>query len=59
MFNLAAIHDVNTGIILTTLTISYLKSREIKQIGVYGLLALVIFYFQFFPRQYMEEEYGE
>lgn len=49
MFNLAAIHDVNTGIIMTTLTIAYLKSRKIKDNGFYGLLALVVFLFSIFP----------
>jgi len=49
MFNLAAIHDVNTGIIMTTLTISYLKTRRMKDIGGYGLLALVIFFLSILP----------
>lgn len=49
MFNLAAIHDVNTGIIMTTLTIAYLKSRKMKDIGIYGLLALVIFLISILP----------
>jgi thiol:disulfide interchange protein len=49
MFTLAAIHDVNTGIIMTTITIAYLKSRKMKDIGGYGLLALVIFLLSVFP----------
>lgn len=49
MFNLSAIHDVNTGVIMTTLIISYLKSRKMKDIGVYGLLALVIFFLSILP----------
>jgi len=49
MFNLSAIHDVNTGIILTTLVIAYMKSRKMKDIGIYGLLALVIFLFSILP----------
>lgn len=36
MFNLAAVHDVNTGIILTTLTIAFLKNRQAPE----GLAAL-------------------
>ena len=49
MFNLSAIHDVNTGIIMTTLTIAYLKSRKMKDIGGYGLLALIIFFLSVLP----------
>lgn len=49
MFTLSAIHDVNTGIIMTTLTIAYLKSRKMNGIGVYGILALVIFLVSILP----------
>lgn len=45
MFNLAAIHDVNTGIILTTLTIAYLKNRQSRA----GLAALAVFVISVLP----------
>ena len=45
MFNLAALHDVNTGIILTTLTIAYLKNRQARE----ALAALVIFIISILP----------
>jgi len=45
MFNLAALHDVNTGIILTTLTIAYLKNRQAPE----ALAALVIFIISILP----------
>ncbi|MFH0904174.1 MAG: hypothetical protein V1854_03175 [Methanobacteriota archaeon] len=45
MFNLAAIHDVNTGIILTTLTIAYLKNRH----STAGIAALVVFVISILP----------
>jgi len=41
MFNLAALHDVNTGIILTTLTIAYLKNRQAPE-ALAALAVLVI-----------------
>jgi hypothetical protein len=49
MFNLAAVHDVNTGIILTTLVIAYLKSRSMGIHAGWGLLALVIFILSILP----------
>lgn len=45
MFNLAAVHDVNTGIILTTLTIAWLKSRD----SLEGLAALAVFVLSILP----------
>jgi len=45
MFNLAAIHDVNTGIILTTLMIAYLKNRHSQA----GLAALAVFVLSILP----------
>lgn len=45
MFNLAAVHDVNTGIILTTLTIAYLKNVNAKE----GLVALAVFIISILP----------
>lgn len=45
MFNLAALHDVNTGIILTTLTIAYVKNREAPE----AFAALVIFIISILP----------
>lgn len=48
-FNLAAVHDVNTGIILTTLVIAYLKSRSMGIHAGWGLLALVIFILSILP----------
>ncbi|MBU4076917.1 MAG: hypothetical protein KKD46_04200 [Euryarchaeota archaeon] len=41
MFNLAAVHDVNTGIILTTLTIAFLKNREISILVLTALLLIM------------------
>lgn len=49
LFNLAAVHDVNTGIILTTLVIAYLKSRSREIHAGWGLLALVIFILSILP----------
>ena len=49
VFNLPAIHDVNTGIILTTLIIAYIKSRAGKVHERIGLLALVIFLLSVLP----------
>ncbi len=49
VFNLAAVHDVNTGIILTTLVIAYLKSRSLGFHAGSGLLALVIFILSILP----------
>ncbi len=49
VFNLAALHDVNTGIILTTLFIAYLKSRSLGIHAGLGLLALVIFIISILP----------
>jgi len=49
VFTLAAIHDVNTGIILTTLTIAYLKSRSREFHAGSGLLALVVFIISVLP----------
>jgi len=45
MFNLAALHDVNTGIILTTLTIAYVKNRQAPE----ALAALVVFIISVLP----------
>ncbi len=45
MFNLAALHDVNTGIILTTLTIAYLKNRN----SIEALAALLVFIISILP----------
>ena len=45
MFSLAALHDVNTGIILTTLTIAYIKNRKAPE----ALAALVIFIISILP----------
>ncbi len=45
MFNLAAIHDVDTGIILTTLTIAYLKNRHAPE----ALAALLVFIISVLP----------
>ena len=49
VFNLGAIHDVNTGIILTTLVIAYLKSRAGKIHERIGLLALAVFLLSVLP----------
>lgn len=49
VFNLAALHDVNTGIILTTLTIAYLKSRLFRIHVGSGLFALAIFILSILP----------
>lgn len=45
MFNLAAVHDVNTGIILTTLTIAFLKNRQVLE----GFTALAVFILSILP----------
>ena len=49
VFNLGAIHDVNTGIILTTLVIAYIKSRAGKIHERIGLLALAVFLLSVLP----------
>lgn len=49
VFNLAALHDMNTGIILTTLTIAYLKSRSRENHTVLGLVALSVFILSVLP----------
>lgn len=49
MFNLSAIHDVNTGIILTTLTIAYIRSRKLSQSHFSGILALSTFILSILP----------
>lgn len=49
MFNLSAIHDVNTGIILTTLTIAYIKSRKLKDSHLSRHLALAMFILSILP----------
>jgi hypothetical protein len=48
-FNLAAVHDVNTGIILTVLTIAFLKSRSSGFHSGLGLLTLVVFILSILP----------
>lgn len=48
VYNLAALHDVNTGIILTALIIAYFKNRQSKH-GSIGLIALVIFILSVLP----------
>lgn len=48
VFNLAALHDVNTGIILTLLVIACLKSRASKN-AIFGLLALIVFVISILP----------
>jgi hypothetical protein len=45
MFNLAAVHDVNTGVILTTLTIAYLKNRQAPE----ALAAFSVFIISILP----------
>lgn len=52
VFNLAALHDVNTGIILATLVIAYLKSRASGIHAGLGLLALVVFVISILPTQF-------
>lgn len=47
MFNLSAIHDVNTGIILTTLTIAYIKSRKYGHLS--GHLSFGMFILSILP----------
>ena len=49
VFNLAALHDMNTGIILTVLVIAYLKSRSRGYHAVPGLLALSVFILSILP----------
>lgn len=49
VFNLAALHDVNTGIILTVLVIAYLKSRSMGVHAGLGLLALIVFIMSILP----------
>lgn len=49
VFNLAALHDVNTGIILTLLVIAYLKSRSLGIRTYPGLLALIVFVISILP----------
>ena len=49
VYNLGAIHDVNTGIILTTLVIAYIKSRAGKINENVGLLALAVFLLSVLP----------
>lgn len=49
VFNLAALHDVNTGIILALLVIAYLKSRASGRRTALGLLALVVFVISILP----------
>jgi len=48
VFNLAALHDMNTGVILTALVIAYLKSRSSKN-AYMGLLALIVFILSILP----------
>lgn len=49
VFNLAAVHDVNTGIILTTLVIANIKSRQTGLHQGFGLLALSVFIISILP----------
>ena len=49
VFNLAALHDMNTGIILTTLVIAYLKSRSPGNNASLGLLTLAVFILSVLP----------
>jgi uncharacterized membrane protein YhaH (DUF805 family) len=49
VYNLAAVHDLNTGIILTALTIAYLKCRSRKDHQVLALLALLVFVITLLP----------
>lgn len=49
MFNLSAIHDVNTGIILTVLVMAYFKCRQLKFHAQLGLLALMVFVISILP----------
>lgn len=49
VYNLAALHDVNTGIILTLLIIAYLKSRSPGIPSNPGLLALIVFILSILP----------
>lgn len=48
VYNLAALHDVNTGIILTALIVAYFKNRSSGH-GSLGLIALVIFILSVLP----------
>ena len=49
MFNLSAIHDVNTGIILTTLAIAYFKNIKSEPRELSGHLAFGMFLFSILP----------
>ena len=49
VYNLAAVHDVNTGIILTTLVIANIKSRQAGLHQGFGLLALFVFIISILP----------
>lgn len=49
MFNLSAIHDVNTGIIITTLSIAYFKSMKYGSGDFSGHLAFGMFIFSILP----------
>jgi len=49
VFNLGAIHDINTGIILTLLVIAFLKSRSQGYNTGTGLIALALFILTILP----------
>ena len=48
VYTLQALHDMNTGIILVTLTMAYLKGRTATRSN-FGLAALVIFIISLLP----------
>jgi len=48
VYTLQALHDMNTGIILATLTIAYLKGRTATHSNL-GLVALVFFIISLLP----------
>ncbi len=48
VYTLQALHDMNTGIILTTLAVAYLKGRTASH-PTLGLTALIIFIISLLP----------
>ena len=49
VYTLGALHDMNTGIILTCLTIAYLKSRSRNIEPAFGLATLAVFIITLLP----------
>lgn len=49
VYNIAGLHDINTGIMIVTITIAYLKSRSRGICPKLGLAVMIIFFSSILP----------